>query len=599
MAQTSASYPSTTYRPVEGSSKFRRIDDLLKRLFDIFIAGASLLLLSPIFLYLILRIKRDSLGPVFYRGPRIGRNGRMFNILKFRTMYETPQSYQGPRITAQNDPRITPLGRWLRDTKLNEFPQLWNVLKGDMSLVGPRPEDPAIAATWPEDVRAEILSVRPGITSPASVLYHDEESRLIVGRVMDTYLDEILPSKLRLDQLYVRYRSIWGDLDIMFWTALVLLPQVKAHTPPEGKLFVGPVTRLARRHMSWFLADTFVTFLAMGVTGLFWRSLGPLNVGWLPAFVLALGFAILFSLTNALLGVNRIEWSRAAASDVLDLLPGAGLATLLALLFNYFYPAKLAAMLYGGEIPPWLTRPFLPPGLILMASVLALFGFVLVRYRSRLVTGLATRWVHWRNVVPTAQERVLIVGGGETGRFAAWMLNQGRYASTFRVVGFVDDDLHKQDTRIHGTQVLGPRSQIPELVVQHDIGIIVFAIHNISPAERRQLLDICSITLARVVLFPDLPAALSGLTDKQQTSLQDASPASPDILHFENSGRLPCNLCLVKVSPLKVDSWLAQLEETASNGDLEKLQTQILDLRSQLRGDVSVQAAANLADEEF
>lgn len=598
MAQSTASYRGTPYRPAGNRTWLRRIDDRLKRMFDFIVAVVGIVLLAPVYIYLILRIKRDSSGPIFYRGPRVGRNGRIFNILKFRTMYEAPQSYQGPRVTAKDDPRITPLGRWLRDTKLNELPQLWNVLKGEMSLVGPRPEDPAIAATWPEEVRTEILSVRPGITSPASVLYHDEESRLIVSRVMDTYLDEILPSKLRLDQLYVRYRSIWGDLDIMFWTALVLLPQVKAHTPPEGKLFVGPVTRLARRHMSWFLVDTLITFTAMGITGLFWRSLGPLNVGWLPAFLLALGFAILFSLTNALLGVNRIDWSRAAASDVLDLLPGAGLATLLALLFNYFYPARLAAVLYGGEIPPWLTRPLLPPGLILMASVLALFGFVLVRYRSRLVTGLATRWVVWRKTVPVAQERVIIVGGGETGRFAAWMLSQGRYASTFRVVGFVDDDLYKQDTRIHGTQVLGPRSQIPELVVQHDIGIIVFAIHNISPGERRQLLDICGSTLARVVLFPDLPAALSGLTYQPKSSRQKAPPASHDIAHIENAGRLPCNLCLIKVSPLKVDSWLAQLEETASNGDLEKLQSQILDLRGQLRGDVSVQTAANLADEE-
>jgi hypothetical protein len=233
-----------------------------------------------------------------------------------------------------------------------------------------------------------------------------------------------------------------------------------------------------------------------------------------------------------------------------------------------------------------------------MASVLSLFGFVLVRYRSRLVTGLDTRWVSWRESVPAAQERVLIVGGGETGHFAAWMLNQGRFANTFRVVGFVDDDLHKQDTRIHGAQVLGPRSQISELVAQHDIGIIVFAIHNIAPGERRQLLEICSATLVRVVLFPDLAAALSGLTGQQQIPLMEIQPAPPGLVQIDRSGHLPCNLCLVKVSPLKVDGWLAQLEETAGSGDLEGLKGQIQGLRSQLRGDVSAQMAANLADEE-
>jgi hypothetical protein len=101
-----------------------------------------------------------------------------------------------------------------------------------------------------------------------------------------------------------------------------------------------------------------------------------------------------------------------------------------------------------------------------------------------------------------------------------------------------------------------------------------------------------------VVLFPDIPAALSGLTNEQRTSFERKTHSPIEMREIESAGRLPCNLCLVKVSPLKVDSWLAQLEETASEGDLEKLQEQILGLRSQLRGDVSVQARANLSDEE-
>ncbi len=96
--------------------------------------------------------------------------GKGFGILKFRTMYERAESYAGPRVTGKQDRRITPLGQWLRNTKLNELPQLWNVLIGEMSLVGPRPEDPEIVKTWPADARKEILSVRPGITSPASIL---------------------------------------------------------------------------------------------------------------------------------------------------------------------------------------------------------------------------------------------------------------------------------------------------------------------------------------------------------------------------------------------------------------------------------------------
>lgn len=598
MAQSTASYSGIPYRPVQNRTALQKIDERLKRGFDIVLACLGIVLLAPVFGYLSLRIKRDSPGPVLFRGPRVGLHGKIFYILKFRTMYETPQSYQGPSITAQDDPRITSVGRWLRVTKLNELPQLWNVLKGEMSLVGPRPESPDIAATWPEGVRAEILSVRPGITSPASVLYRDEESQLMAGQVMDTYLDEILPSKSRLDQLYVRYRSFWSDLDILFWTALVLLPPMGEYNPPEDKLFVGPVARLVERHMSWFLVDTLITLTAMGITGLFWRSLGPLNVGWLSAFALALGFAFLFSLTNALLGVNRIDWSQSSASDVLDLLPGAGLATALALIFNYFYPQRLAALLYGGKIPIWLTRPLLPPGLILMASGLALFGFVVARYRSRLITGLATRWVVWRQTVPAAQERVLIIGGGETGRFAAWILHQGRYAAAFRVIGYVDDDLQKQGARILGIQVLGQRTHIPDLVARYDVGMIVFAIHNIPPDERRQLLETCSSTSAQVVVFPDLPAAMNGLAQEEIETAAKENHLAGSAVTIGSSGRLPCHLCLVKLSPIKVDNWLAQLEETANDGDLQKLQDQIRGLRGQLRGDVSIQTAANLAKEE-
>ena len=132
-----------------------------------------------------------------------------------------------------------------------------------------------MASSWPIEVLQDVLSVRPGITSPASVLYRDEENMLSGSRVMDTYLGEILPSKLRLDQLYVRHHTFWGDLDVLFWTLLVLFPRIGKYTPPEDALFLGPLARLMSRHMSWFLVDALVTFIAMGLTGLFFQYLSP------------------------------------------------------------------------------------------------------------------------------------------------------------------------------------------------------------------------------------------------------------------------------------------------------------------------------------
>ncbi len=222
-------------------------DNFSRRLLDTCVSIIGLFLLSPLSLIIAMMIKRESRGPVFYHSLRVGKHGREFRMLKFRTMNELSPDSPGPRVTARNDPRITPLGRWLRHRKLNEMPQLWNVLKGDMSLVGPRPEDPAIVATWPADIRQEVLSVRPGITSPATILYRHEEELLSQDRVMEIYLKSILPDKLRLDQLYVHHRSWLLDLDILLWTPLFLLPSLKRFTPSEDLIFSGPITRFARR----------------------------------------------------------------------------------------------------------------------------------------------------------------------------------------------------------------------------------------------------------------------------------------------------------------------------------------------------------------
>jgi lipopolysaccharide/colanic/teichoic acid biosynthesis glycosyltransferase len=218
------------------------LNNAIKRFLDTLVSAFGLLLLSPLFLFLAWRIKRDSPGPVFYRGPRLGRGGQVFQILKFRTMYEHPQSYTGPRVTAQDDPRITPLGKWLRYTKLNELPQLWNVLVGEMSLVGPRPEDPELGMAWPLDVREEVLSVRPGITSPASVQFHNEEELLAANPVMNSFMEDIVPAKLHMDQLYVRHHSLWQDLVTLFWTFKVLVPKL------GGKYISGGIAEARQLH---------------------------------------------------------------------------------------------------------------------------------------------------------------------------------------------------------------------------------------------------------------------------------------------------------------------------------------------------------------
>jgi lipopolysaccharide/colanic/teichoic acid biosynthesis glycosyltransferase len=521
--------------------------DTYKRIFDILVAFLGIVFLFPVFVIVSIWIKRDSPGPVFFRGKRAGKHGKSFYIIKFRTMYEDPSSYDGPKVTAQDDPRITPLGSWLRDSKINELPQLWNVLKGEMSLVGPRPEDFDIASDWSDDIRNEILSVRPGMTSPASVLYRNEESLLSGKEVMGVYLQGILPSKLRLDQLYVRHRSFLLDLDIIFWTFLIILPRLGAYAPPEEYLFWGPLSRLFRRYISWFVLDTLVTFAAIGVTGVFWRSFGPLDVGWPWAVRFALGFALLFSLTGAALGTYRITWEKTGGLDAIDLLPAVGVATVASLLGNAFL----------------LPHPF-PPALVLMASALAYFGFVIVRYRSRLIGSLASRWLAIRRGAVEARERVLIVGGGEGGQFTSWLLHNSKAASAFHPIGFVDDDLFKQGTRIHGLRVIGKRDDIPRLVDENDVGIIIFAIHNINEEDRHSLLEICDGTSARVVLVPDILGYLNNIINQQgdKKGKDYFDPINVSYDAFDNLSKHSF------INSSDVDNWLESLEHLAEAGDL-------------------------------
>jgi len=459
-----------------------------KRLVDIIAALLGLLLLSPLFIYLSLLIKRETPGPIFYRGKRAGLNGKPFDILKFRTMHELPKSYQGPRVTGNGDPRITQIGQWLRDTKLNELPQLINVLKGEMSLVGPRPEDIDIVETWPEDARKAILSVRPGITSPASILYRDEESRLSSGRVLEEYLGNILPDKLRLDQLYVAHHTFLSDLDIILWTFVTLFPAMKRVSVPEKQLFVGLIYRVIRRYVSWFVIDTLTVFIAVGLTGLLWRSAGPLELGWSVSIGVALTIALLFGFMNSLLGLNRIVWRQARPSYSLDLAFSSAIATFILVGINWLWP----------------TGPFLPQGMLLITGLFAFLGCLSVRYRDRLLTGIMSRWLWHRRRAGSVGELVLIVGAGEASQLAIWLLEKSKYASIYSIVGIVDDNLFKQGIYAGGYPVLGTIDELPDIVEKNNIGLIMYAISNIQTEDKARILKLCQGTSARLVSVPDL-----------------------------------------------------------------------------------------------
>jgi lipopolysaccharide/colanic/teichoic acid biosynthesis glycosyltransferase len=194
---------------------------MIKRLFDLLLALIGLIILSPVFLIVALIIRLSSSGPIFHRGKRVGLNGSFFHIYKFRTMVMNAEA-DGPAITSENDLRITRVGQILRRTKVDELPQLINVLIGEMSLVGPRPEDPRYVSLYtPEQLR--ILTVRPGITSAASLAYRHEEKMLAEQDWERIYRTEILPAKLAIDMRYISQRTLLSDISLLIKTILTIL----------------------------------------------------------------------------------------------------------------------------------------------------------------------------------------------------------------------------------------------------------------------------------------------------------------------------------------------------------------------------------------
>jgi FlaA1/EpsC-like NDP-sugar epimerase len=244
--------------------------------------------------------------------------------------------------------------------------------------------------------------------------------------------------------------------------------------------------------------------------------------------------------------VQKISWSSASPSEAFALIP----------------PVLLASLAAVG-VNAWLG--LLPAHVILDAAVLALSGYFLTRYRTRLLTGAATRWINLRRSDLGLRERVLIVGAGETGQFAAWRLSHRQTVSNFRVVGFVDDDMFRQGVRLNGYSVLGKCADIPALVRKHDVGLIAFAIHNIPAPERRAILKTCRGSGARVVTWPDIPSLLR--SHPPRTTPLDAA-------------QLEGNISMRRDQAI---GWLDTLEDDLGQGDYSAALEQIHSLRQALQ----------------
>ena len=195
---------------------------VIKRLFDILASFVGLILLSPMLLIISIFIKLDSKGPVFFKQKRVGKNKKLFEIYKFRTMVVDAEKI-GKQITVGNDSRITNVGKFIRKLKLDEFPQLINVLKGEMSFVGPRPEVPKYVELY-DEYQEQILLVRPGITDYASIEFRNENKILSNSEDPEyKYIEEIIPKKIELNMKYIKRISLFEDIVLILKTILTIL----------------------------------------------------------------------------------------------------------------------------------------------------------------------------------------------------------------------------------------------------------------------------------------------------------------------------------------------------------------------------------------
>ena len=210
----------------------------MQRLFDLVISGLSILVLSPLLLPIILLLRITGEGEVFFSQDRMGKGGALFSLHKFATMLKDSPNIGSRTLTVQNDPRILPLGKFLRKTKINELPQLFNVLKGDMSIIGPRPQSSRNFAAFSEDVQKNIMLVSPGLTGLGSVFFSDEEVMLTSTVNHDEFYDSvIMPYKGQLETWYVDHATILIDLKIIYVTALkIIFPKLRLNL---SKFFDG------------------------------------------------------------------------------------------------------------------------------------------------------------------------------------------------------------------------------------------------------------------------------------------------------------------------------------------------------------------------
>lgn len=445
-----------------------------KRILDFVLAFVGLVLLSPLFAVVAVLIKLDSPGPVFFRQRRVGLGGKLFRIFKFRTMVQG--AYQmGSRLTVKRDPRITRLGKFLRWSKIDELPQLINVLKGDMSFVGPRPEDPYFVQFYRGD-QVQVLSVPPGIFGPSQIHGRDEADEYPDG-LKDTeayYLEHILPAKLQRDLEYIRNATFLSEIQFLLGGAWATI---------RGAIRARYLWERRRR----------IALLGVDV------------LSALGAYVLAL--------------LIRFDWQIPAAEYVVQTLVLIALLRPAAAVYFGVYQAVLryfgmwdfialfkavstSSLIIAG-MTYFLGMQSHPRSVFLIdwALVLLAWGGIRLTLRAYLRASVRRR---------SQRMRALIVGTGLGGeQMCRAMLEEP--VAAYVPVGFVDEAPDRWGARIHGVKILGGIAELPLALAAKRVDAVFVCLSDVSEEIAREAVDICARANVPVRMVPALNQLLQPL----------------------------------------------------------------------------------------
>ena len=466
---------------------------MTKRVVDTLGAFLGLVACMPLFVVLALLIKMDSRGPVLFRQVRVGQGFRPFCLYKFRTM-ATDASQKGGELTIGEDPRVTRIGRFLRRLKLDELPQLFNVLIGDMSLVGPRPEVAYYVEKFKEDYH-DVLTVRPGLTDLASLKYIDEQGLLgKVEKPEDEYTNTILPEKIRLAKLYIEHASLAFDLAVMAQTLLQLLGlrsvilKVTDRDNHDEVAFLedSVIFHFIIKYRRPIIITLDLALIVLAYYLAFWLRFDgnipddarQLLLKTLPGLLVIRGIAFM------IFRLNEGLWRYISIWDLKKITGGVLAGT----------------MVFYGLVKWGFGLIEYPRSIFIIDSIL-LVGFLCgIR--------LAVRIFRERKILRKTK-RVLIIGAGDAGENIVREM-QSHSTSSYTPIGFVDDDVSKVSKRIHGIKVLGTRQDLSRILHTHKPEEVLVALPGTNSAVLRDITALLAPFNVRIKTLPNLGDILEG-----------------------------------------------------------------------------------------